>query len=267
MNDLITFRFEKGKEIRTLERDGEPWFVAVDACGVLGLRNVTQALENLDDDEKDIITRASDPIQNIGSLGGPGQEGGAQSLNIINESGLYNLIFRSNKPEAREFRKWVTSVVLPSIRQKGYYAVSKQLTDRIEAIEKGYEKFRGQTIEAVKAVKARQDEVEARVDGAYKEVLDNAMANAAAEVKEHLIAEHNPTAHEAQIGELKRHLSLTIVPTGDKRDKINLFRLYGEYERHISNPIPKDAFAFYVLLLYPGINFKGGVFSGCRLDY
>jgi prophage antirepressor-like protein len=126
MNELTAFRFKEGQEVRTLERDGEPWFVAKDVCDILGHTNPTRALQTLDDDEKDVITRASDPNLLLGSLGGPRQEGGAQSLNIINESGLYNLIFRSNKPEAKRFRKWVTSEVLPAIRKTGAYAILKR---------------------------------------------------------------------------------------------------------------------------------------------
>jgi hypothetical protein len=66
------------------------------------------------------------------------------------------------------------------------------LMNRLEAVEKGYEKFRGQTIEAVKGLKAEFKELGARVDGAYKEVLNNATANAAAEVKEYLLTSHRP---------------------------------------------------------------------------
>jgi predicted transcriptional regulator len=142
-----------------------------------------------------------------------------------------------------------------------------ELMDRLEAVEKGYEKFRGQTIEAVKGLKAEFKELGARVDGAYKEVLDKATSYATGEVIEYLLSSHKPSAHEAQLADLKRHLSLTIAATGDKRDKIDLFRLYPGYEAAVPNPMPKDAFAANVLLLYPQIGFKGGVFSGVRFDY
>jgi predicted transcriptional regulator len=132
--------------------------------------------------------------------------------------------------------------------------------EMLKSLPEQFEKFKGYAVEAYK-------KLEARVDGAYKEVLDNAVENAAAEVKEYLIAEHKPSAHEAQLGELKRYLSLTITATGDKRDKIDLFRLYGSYEAKVANPLPKDAFALYVGILYPEIKFKGGIFYSCRLDY
>jgi addiction module RelE/StbE family toxin len=110
MNELTAFHFGEGREVRTLERNGEPWFVAKDVCDILDIQNRHDALaKQLDDDEKG--------VEKIYSLGGK------QDTNIINESGLYNLIFRSNKPEAKAFRKWVTSEVLPSIRKTGRYAL------------------------------------------------------------------------------------------------------------------------------------------------
>jgi hypothetical protein len=71
------------------------------------------------------------------------------------------------------------------------------------------------------------------------------------------------------LADLKQYLSLAITATGDKRDKIDLFRLYPGYEAKCANPIPKDAFAAHVLLLYPQIKFSSGsgMFSGCRFDY
>jgi hypothetical protein len=130
-----------------------------------------------------------------------------------------------------------------------WFEKSKNLPDR-------FEKFRGQTIEAVKELKARADAL-----------LENTVSKAVADVKEYLLTEHKPSAHEAQLADLKRYLSLTIVATGDKRDKIDLFRLYPGYEAKFANPIPKDAFAAEIMLMYPQIKCGGGVFSGCRFDY
>ena len=94
-------------EIRTIKReDGSVWFVAKDITDILGLTNTTKALKNLDDDERS--------NQRLGRQG---------VTNVINESGLYTLILRSNKPEAKPFRKWVTSEVLPTIRKTGTYTL------------------------------------------------------------------------------------------------------------------------------------------------
>lgn len=110
-SDGQTFAF-RGHNIRTLLRNGEPWFVAKDVCEVLELGNVTRALDGLEEDEKMTLTN---------SKSHSGQRGGAQFLNIVNESGLYALIFKSRKPEAKAFRRWVTSEVLPTLRRTGRY--------------------------------------------------------------------------------------------------------------------------------------------------
>lgn len=94
------------QQIRTIILDGEPYFVAKDVCDVLGHTNPSVAIQMLDDDER---TKKS-----------LGRQGEAW---FVNESGLYNLIFRSNKPEAKAFRKWVTSEVLPALRRTGRYEI------------------------------------------------------------------------------------------------------------------------------------------------
>ena len=93
--------------VRVIDRDGSPWFICTDVAEALGYRNAPDASRHLDDDEKG--------TQIVRTLGG------AQKLTIINESGLYALVLRSRKPEARKFAKWVTSEVLPAIRKTGQY--------------------------------------------------------------------------------------------------------------------------------------------------
>ena len=103
---VIPFRFET-REVRTLLIDDQPWFVAADVCQALAVRNNRDALSRLDDDEKGVA--------NADTLGG------AQSVGVINESGLYSLILTSRKAEAKRFKKWVTAEVLPAIRKHGRY--------------------------------------------------------------------------------------------------------------------------------------------------
>ena len=108
-NALQVFNFEK-RDVRVVMKDGEPWWVAKDVCEVLELGNPRQALAtHIDEDEKG-VQKMDTP-------------GGEQEMSIITESGLYTLIMRSNKPEARRFRKWVTSEVLPALRKTGSYSV------------------------------------------------------------------------------------------------------------------------------------------------
>lgn len=106
------FRFRDAFPVRIADRDGAPWFVAADVCKALGIVQTRNAVARLDEDEISTV-RFSD--------GRPGH--GAQKVNIISESGLYALIIRSSKPAAREFRKWVTSEVLPTIRKTGTYTM------------------------------------------------------------------------------------------------------------------------------------------------
>lgn len=106
MNELKIFNYND-TEVRTVERDGEPWFVLRDVCEVLDITNHKNVSVRLEDDEKGVHL--------VDTPGGP------QEMTIINESGLYNVILRSDKPEAKPFRKWVTSEVLPSIRRNGGY--------------------------------------------------------------------------------------------------------------------------------------------------
>jgi prophage antirepressor-like protein len=109
MNNLQIFKSEEFGEIRVVEKEGQPWFVASDICKVLDVQNVTQALYRLDDDERSMF--------NIGRQG---------EANIVNEYGLYNLILASRKPEAKKFKRWVTHEVLPSIRKNGGYIANQE---------------------------------------------------------------------------------------------------------------------------------------------
>ena len=114
---LQVFKFEGQNEVRVIEQDGEPWFVAKDVGEILGLSNIRVEISRLDSDEKkvsQIVTPSN---------------GGYTDVSIISESGLYTLIMRSNKPQAKTFRKWVTSEVLPSIRRHGLYAIDDVLND------------------------------------------------------------------------------------------------------------------------------------------
>jgi len=107
MNDLKVFAYG-GQQIRTVIIDEEPWWVLADVCKVLGLTNSRAVAARLDDDEKNTVTLTD------GIRGNP-------RVNVVNESGLYSVILRSDKSEAKEFKRWVTHEVLPSIRKTGSY--------------------------------------------------------------------------------------------------------------------------------------------------
>lgn len=113
MEKQMSFYFNQPKELRTsVDAEGCIWFVAKDVCTLLGLDQVTNALKGLDDDEAALTkvkVRSEDGTEQM------------REVNIINEPGLYKLIFRSNKPQAKVFTRWVTHEVLPSIRKTGGY--------------------------------------------------------------------------------------------------------------------------------------------------
>ena len=107
MNELILFEKDSWK-IRTTVKDGRPLFSTKDVCDVLGIGNVTDAMCRLDEDEREF-----DSIETLG---------GKQQLAFVTEAGLYSLVLGSRKPDAREFKRWVTHDILPSIRKHGMYA-------------------------------------------------------------------------------------------------------------------------------------------------
>ncbi|MDB1202770.1 phage antirepressor [Bifidobacterium bifidum] len=111
-NEIQRFDF-KGASLRTLtDEEGEPWFIAKDVCDILGMSNPSMAVIALDKDEVAQI----DPKDYLGS-----ENRSNQAVNIVSEPGLYKLIMRSRKPEAKEFQRWVTHDVLPQIRRTGGY--------------------------------------------------------------------------------------------------------------------------------------------------
>lgn len=105
-------------EVRTIERDGEPWWVLSDVCKVLELNSPHKVADRLEEDEK-----GRNLIPTLG---------GEQEMTIISESGLYSVILRSDKPQAKTFRKWVTGEVLPTIRKHGAYMTPDVLEQTIQ---------------------------------------------------------------------------------------------------------------------------------------
>jgi prophage antirepressor-like protein len=127
---MQVFEYENKDEFRVMDRNGEPWFVLSEVCKKLGIANPRDAASRLDEDEKD----------GVGIADSMGRD---QKTTIINESGLYSIILSSRKPEAKKFKKWVTSEVLPSIRKTGSYqgktpAFIKRFNENWDRIDAGY---------------------------------------------------------------------------------------------------------------------------------
>ena len=119
--NLTTFDFNETPVRAFLDEAGEPWFVAADVCRVLDIQNVTQATQQLDEDDL-CNTEVIDTL------------GRKQTANTVSEAGLYQLVFASRKPEAKAFKRWVTKEVLPSIRRTGGYGLAGPVVS-VEAME------------------------------------------------------------------------------------------------------------------------------------
>lgn len=124
MNELIIFKNENFGEVRTVNINGEIWFVLADICKILGIKNVTQMAQRLDEDEKSMF--------DIGLSGG--------TTNIVNEYGLYSVILRSDKPNAKLFKRWITHEILPEIRETGGYNLPKSLPEALKLYANEIEK-------------------------------------------------------------------------------------------------------------------------------
>lgn len=121
MNELQIFKNEEFGTVRTIEINGEPWFVGKDVTSILGYQNASKALSDHVDDE--------DKLNNE-SLSSLGQRGGW----LVNESGLYSLILSSKLPSAKRFKRWVTSEVLPQIRKTGGYNLPQTYSEALRAL-------------------------------------------------------------------------------------------------------------------------------------
>lgn len=110
MSDVTPFSFE-GCQIRWTLIEGEPWFSATDACGILGIQNVRVAVDRLEREDVGFAEVCEQSGHN------------PRAQYVINESGLYELIIRSSKPDAKRFRRWITAEVLPALRKHGSYSI------------------------------------------------------------------------------------------------------------------------------------------------
>lgn len=145
-NQITRFDFH-GANVRVLtDEHGEPWFIAKDVCAVLEIGNPSQALTNLDDDEKGITT--------TDTLGGP------QKTVTVSESGFYRLVLRSRKPVAKEFQRWVTHEVLPQIRRTGGYIPVSDTDDEKLILAKAVGIFQRTVREKDRIIETQRGELE-----------------------------------------------------------------------------------------------------------
>lgn len=181
MTDIQIFKNEQFGEVRTIEKDGEPWFVAADVCKVLDLSNPTIAASRLDEDERAKF--------NLGRQG---------ETTIVSEAGLYTLVLGSRKPEAKAFKRWITHEVIPTIRRHGAYATETTIESIIADPESGIK-----LLQALKAEQERRKEAEAIAEAQRPKAL---FADAVAASDNSIL-----------VGELAKILRQNGVETGQNR--------------------------------------------------
>jgi prophage antirepressor-like protein len=125
MSNLQLFQFNSS-EVRIVVIEGEPWFVAKDLCEILAISKHRDAISRLDDDERGLF-----------KLDTPG---GKQDMTVVSESGMFGLVLSSRKPEAKEFKKWIRSEVLPSIRKTGGY-ISTQGKTKLQILAETFQQM------------------------------------------------------------------------------------------------------------------------------
>lgn len=185
MNDLQIFKNSDFGELRTIVKEGEPWFVAIDVCKALEIANSRMAVDRLDEDEKNTVSLTD------GTPGNPNKA-------IVSESGLYSLALGSRKPQAKPFKRWVTHEVIPSIRKHGAYATPATIESLIQNPESG--------IKLLTALKNEQDKRKVLEDKVNQDRPKVLFADAVA-------ASESPML----IGELAKVIKQNGVNIGDKR--------------------------------------------------
>lgn len=184
MTDIQIFKNEQFGEVRTIEKNGEPWFVANDICKVLGHTNSRVAVAALDEDEKG--------VSKVYTLGGE------QQMTVVNEAGMYQLVIRSNLPAAKAFKRWITHEVIPTIRRHGAYATETTIESIIADPESGIK-----LLQALKAEQQRRKEAEAIAEAQRPKAL---FADAVAASDNSIL-----------VGELAKILRQNGVETGQNR--------------------------------------------------
>lgn len=146
MNEIFNFR---GQDVRTVIINNEPYFVGKDVAEILGYTNPRQALKNHVDEDDKGVSKCDTP-------------GGKQDLVIINESGMYSLVLSSKLPQAKEFKRWVTSEVLPTIRKHGMFATDELLDNPDFAIA---------TLQKLKEEREAKKQLEAQIEADRPKVI------------------------------------------------------------------------------------------------
>ena len=211
MSDITkVFDFEDGTTVRVVVRDGEPWFVAADVCAVLEL-GTSNLARDLDPDEQGVIELTT--------------PGGVQSAKILTEAGLYSLVLRSRKPQAKRFKRWVTHEVLPSIRKHGAYMTPETLAEALRNPDAVYTILRALEEEQTKNALLSQENDQFREENAL--IRDeNGILGPKAEKYDSLLESEGWMSWEEVAKSLNRDFTIEGEPVGRNRLLAHL-RLHG----------------------------------------
>jgi anti-repressor protein len=233
---LVPFEFPMtGEPIRAALLDGQPWLVAPDVCMILKHSNVTMAVKGLDEDERRVVYRGSSEALNFPDLFADQR---IQSVTLINESGFYALAFRSKVEKAKEFRKWVTSDVLPSLRRTGSYSIPqprRELTNRELAMMVIEEADRADRAEA-KAVQAERKVLELEPKAEQADHFRSAdglqsIGDFANDIKAWAKRTHGVTVKHKQVWDFLAHLKLIIRGNTIRHNHPTAFATDNDYVR------------------------------------
>jgi prophage antirepressor-like protein len=203
-NDLQIFKYVNNNEIRTISKNNDVWFVAKDVCDVLEIKNSRDAISRLDSDEKGVVS--TDTL------------GGKQELTVVNEPGLYTLILGSRKQEAKQFKRWITHNVLPTIRKTGGYVSNEDMflqTYLPHADEQTKTMFRA-TLETVRKQNEQISLMQPKAD--YFDAL----------VDRNLLTNFRDTAKEFEMGQ-RQFINWLLDNKFIYRDQKNKLKPYSQY--------------------------------------
>ncbi|MFQ7110295.1 MAG: Bro-N domain-containing protein [Anaerovoracaceae bacterium] len=219
MKNLTVFKNEQFGEVRVIDQNGEPWFVGKDVAEILGYANTPKAIRDHVDDEDKLTERIVLSGQNREAV-------------IINESGLYSLILSSKLPQAKQFKRWVTSEVLPSIRKTGSYATPKSKDERLHVMEMNARSRMAQTYLKLANVDTLSDTYKTVLVSKASEVL------AGEPILPLPVSKHDKVYSAKEIGEI---LGISANKVGRIANEHNLkIPEYGEYRRDKSRYSAKE---------------------------
>ena len=248
MSELATFQFEEGREVRILERYGEPWFVAKDVAEALGypettISNMPKMTQHIPNEWKGRY-----PIPTLG---------GIQNMLCISEQGLYFFLGRSDKDAALPFQKWIAGEVVPSIRKKGFYAVPGK--DRQEQDE--WKKNFPYPFLLMEDAASKMREM--------RHLLDKGVMTAQ-ECRKAILGDFSPSKPDGSVNQfIRENLSIT----GRESDYVTVSDVYARYREQTETPYTRNALVRRITKAFPGLIYKQKkisgypvlVFCGCRL--